>query len=75
LKQKTSAPLADGADAAVALGAVIDGDKVAKKKSGSKKAAPEMKVVIAKIQRQKRKYVTAIAGLETVPGLRHQMMI
>ena len=32
--------------------------------------AVEMRVVIAKIQRQKRKFVTAVAGLETVPGLK-----
>ncbi len=28
------------------------------------------KVVIAKVQRQKRKYVTVVAGLETVPDLK-----
>lgn len=41
-----------------------------KKQKNSKKAAapPEIKVVVAKIQRQKRKFITAIAGLETVPG-------
>ncbi|CAM9543147.1 unnamed protein product [Ectocarpus fasciculatus] len=43
-----------------------------KKQKNSKKAAapPEIKVVVAKIQRQKRKFITAIAGLETVPDLR-----
>jgi density-regulated protein DRP1 len=30
----------------------------------------DTKVVIARIQRQKRKYVTVVAGLETVPDLR-----
>lgn len=41
-----------------------------KKQKGGKKAAVvvETKVIIAKIQRQKRKFITAIAGLETVPG-------
>ena len=41
-----------------------------KKQKGGKKAAAlvETKVIIAKIQRQKRKFITAIAGLETVPG-------
>jgi density-regulated protein DRP1 len=33
-------------------------------------AAPDCKVIIARIQRQKRKYVTAVAGLETVPNLK-----
>jgi density-regulated protein len=30
----------------------------------------ETKVVITKVQRQKRKYVTVVAGLETVPNLK-----
>jgi translation initiation factor 1 (eIF-1/SUI1) len=30
----------------------------------------DTRVIIARIQRQKRKFVTAIAGLETVPDLR-----
>jgi density-regulated protein len=30
----------------------------------------ETKVIITKVQRQKRKYVTVVAGLETVPNLK-----
>lgn len=30
----------------------------------------ETKIVIARIQRQKRKFVTAVAGLDTVPDLK-----
>jgi hypothetical protein len=46
-----------------------------KKSGGSKKGSvPEIKVIIAKIQRQKRKYVTAIAGLESVPGAFHKII-
>jgi translation initiation factor 1 (eIF-1/SUI1) len=41
-------------------------EEAPKKKGGKKSAEP--RVVIAKIQRQKRKFVTAIAGLESVPG-------
>lgn len=40
---------------------------------GSKKKAAavvECKVVIARVQRQKKKFVTAVVGLETVPDLR-----
>lgn len=48
---------------------------VPKKSKGKKAAAPpEIKVIVAKIQRQKRKYVTAIAGLETVPGKQHKQI-
>jgi density-regulated protein len=49
--------------------------EVKKKKRGGpklKKVAEfggEVKVVIAKVQRQKRKYITVVAGLETVPGV------
>jgi hypothetical protein len=45
-----------------------------KKKGGPKlKKAVELvvgetRVVIAKVQRQKRKFITAVAGLDTVPG-------
>lgn len=52
-------------------------DKKKKKRSGGiagpkKKTgmAVETRVIIAKIQRQKRKFVTAVAGLESVPGLK-----
>lgn len=50
-----------------------DGEKKKSKRGGigikKKKASQvETKVIIARIQRQKRKFVTAIAGLETVPG-------
>ena len=47
-----------------------------KKKKGGGAAALKKatvlvtKVVIAKIQRQKRKYVTVVGGLETVPDLK-----
>jgi density-regulated protein DRP1 len=46
-----------------------------KKKSGigPKKKAPSLvtcKVIIARVQRQKRKYVTSILGLDTVPDLK-----
>ncbi len=40
-----------------------------KKGSSSSKKVAEPRVVIAKIQRQKRKFITAIAGLESVPGI------
>jgi translation initiation factor 1 (eIF-1/SUI1) len=56
-----------GDDPSATSVAALDAEKAPKKKPGSKKEK-ESKVVIAKIQRQKRKYVTAIAGLETVPG-------
>lgn len=52
------------------------GDEKKKKKrgggAGPKKAKEvlETKIVIARIQRQKRKYVTAVAGLDTVPDLK-----
>jgi len=49
-------------------------DKKKKKKSGIKKKAAagavEMKVVIARVQRQKRKFVTVVSGLDTVPNLK-----
>lgn len=35
-----------------------------------KAAALTTKVVIAKVQRQKRKYVTVVTGLETIPDLK-----
>ena len=59
---------ADGADAP-------SKKKKDKKKIGAKiasKADEEQKtqVVIARIQRQKRKFVTAVAGLDTIPGLK-----
>ena len=62
---------------AAAMGEVSleDGDDGGKKKRGGAaapkkgKAAQETKVVIARIQRQKKKYVTAVAGLTTVPDL------
>ena len=58
-----------------------DGDKKKKKKDkkGKKVVAPkkakvqnieDARVIIARIQRQKRKYVTAVAGLESVPDLK-----
>jgi density-regulated protein DRP1 len=51
-----------------------DENEKSKKRLGvsKKKAAAAMvtRVVIAKIQRQKKKYVTAIAGLESVPDLK-----
>lgn len=52
------------------------GEEKKKKKrgggAGPKKAKEvvETKIVIARIQRQKRKYVTAVAGLDTVPDLK-----
>ena len=52
----------------------MKGEGKKKKKRGGasvpkKKAAPpEMKVIIARVQRQKRKYVTAVSGLDTIPG-------
>jgi density-regulated protein DRP1 len=58
-----SAAVAGGEVAAV----VVEEEKK-KKVKGPKKV--EVRVVIAKIQRQKRKYVTAVAGLESVPELR-----
>lgn len=67
LDEETLASLIDGCS-------VDDegGKKKAKKgigkKTASSGAAAETKVVIARIQRQKRKFVTAVAGLETVPS-------
>jgi hypothetical protein len=49
-------------------------DKPKKKNKGPKLkksvelATGKTQVVIAKVQRQKRKFITAVAGLETVPG-------
>mmetsp|Transcript_25215 Transcript_25215/g.24132 ORF Transcript_25215/g.24132 Transcript_25215/m.24132 type:complete len:230 (+) Transcript_25215:115-804(+) len=58
----------------------IEGEEGVKKKNkrgggggaGPKKVKeiPQTKIVIARIQRQKRKYVTAVAGLDTVPELK-----
>lgn len=56
----------DGASAA-------DDSKASSKKGGvapRKKVAGEVRVVISSIQRQKRKYVTVVCGLETVPELK-----
>jgi density-regulated protein DRP1 len=52
-----------------------DGEKKKKKKGAAPKTKKTLdindcKIVIARIQRQKRKYVTAIAGLESVPDLK-----
>lgn len=56
---------------------LIQGEEKKKKKSkGSGAAAPkkssnvETKIIISKIQRQKRKFVTVVTGLETVPDLK-----
>lgn len=54
----------DAAEGSAAASASANSKKKGKKTAGP----PEVKVIIAKIQRQKRKYVTAVAGLETVPG-------
>jgi density-regulated protein len=48
-------------------------EKKKKKRSGpklKKVVEVETKVVLTKVQRQKRKYVTVVAGLETVPNLK-----
>jgi hypothetical protein len=50
-------------------------EKKKKKRTGTgpklkKVIEVETKVVITKVQRQKRKYVTVVAGLETVPNLK-----
>eukprot|EP01034_Spumella_vulgaris_P025111 gene25111-31526_t len=53
-----------------------EGEKKKEKKKGGGAAALKKatvyntRVVIAKIQRQKRKYVTVVSGLETVPDLK-----
>lgn len=51
-----------------------EGDAKKKKKSGLKKKAAagavETKVMIARVQRQKRKFVTVVSGLDTVPDLK-----
>jgi density-regulated protein len=51
-----------------------DDDKKKKKKSGIKKKAAagavETKVVVARVQRQKRKFITVVSGLDTVPNLK-----
>lgn len=48
------------------------GEKQKKRRGGPKlkkvAEAGEVKVIIAKVQRQKRKYVTVVAGLESVQG-------
>mmetsp|Transcript_8998 Transcript_8998/g.13529 ORF Transcript_8998/g.13529 Transcript_8998/m.13529 type:complete len:207 (+) Transcript_8998:62-682(+) len=58
-------------------GVVVETEKKKKSKRGGgpklKKATVnevDTRVVIAKVQRQKRKFVTVVAGLETVPGLK-----
>ncbi len=57
--------------------AYLQQDKKKKKKGvGSKKkaaAAVETRVVVARIQRQKRKFITVVSGLDTVPGKCHGM--
>jgi density-regulated protein DRP1 len=62
---------------AVSIEGGVEEDDPKKKKGNKgigskKKTGPtnECKVIIARIQRQKRKYVTAIAGLDTVPNLK-----
>ena len=45
-------------------------DKKSKKGKKAAKGPPETKVIIGLVQRQKKKYVTVIAGLETVPDLK-----
>lgn len=42
------------------------GAKIAKESTKENK----VRVIIAKIQRQKRKFVTAVAGMDTIPGLK-----
>ena len=50
------------------------GEKKKKSKRGNpgpkKKAAVETKIVISRVQRQKRKYITTVVGLDTVPELK-----
>jgi density-regulated protein DRP1 len=50
------------------------GEEKKKKKRGGvgpkKKEVGETRVIIARVQRQKKKFVTAVAGLETVPDLK-----
>jgi density-regulated protein DRP1 len=49
------------------------GQKKAAKKANpgpKKKAAIESRVIISRVQRQKRKFITVIVGLDTVPDLK-----
>jgi density-regulated protein DRP1 len=54
----------------------LQGEVKKEKKKGGGAAAPkkatvlDTKVIITKVQRQKRKYVTVVGGLETVPDLK-----
>mmetsp|Transcript_17577 Transcript_17577/g.33141 ORF Transcript_17577/g.33141 Transcript_17577/m.33141 type:complete len:203 (+) Transcript_17577:42-650(+) len=45
-------------------------NKGPKLKKSAELVAGRTQVVIAKVQRQKRKFITAVAGLDTVPGLK-----
>ena len=50
------------------------GEKKKKTKRGNpgpkKKAVVETRIVISRVQRQKRKYITTVVGLDTVPDLK-----
>lgn len=54
----------------------MEGEKKKEKPKGGGAAAPkkatilETKVIITRVQRQKRKFVTVVGGLETVPDLK-----
>ena len=62
--------------AKISLEGTEAGDAEKKKPRGGGAAAPkkakelDTKIVIAKVQRQKRKYITVVGGLETVPDLK-----
>ena len=70
LSDETKAKLAIKSESSSATGATTEGEAAPETKEKKKKAPKkvEVKVIIAKIQRQKKKYITAIAGLE-VSGL------
>eukprot|EP01039_Chlorochromonas_danica_P004470 gene4470-4896_t len=61
---------------AAAAGEATETTEEKKKPRGAGAAAPrkaavmQTKIVIARVQRQKRKYITAVAGLETIPDLK-----
>lgn len=63
-------------DNAAAAGGDAEMSKRAKKNAIGAKVVKEsekeakVRIVIAKIQRQKRKFVTAVAGMDTIPGLK-----
>jgi density-regulated protein len=66
-KEKASEDGEDGEDAPKKK---KEKNKIGAKIANKSEEEQKTKVIIARIQRQKRKFVTAVAGLETIPGLK-----